>query len=79
MKNLGIAICVIGSFAAILFVPLKFLGISAGWHFVLGDAGMGIKNYQLIDSTLLLIELLVINGIGITLYFVGKSKEQSNQ
>ncbi len=79
MRDLGIGICIIGSVAAILFVPCKFLGIGTGWHFILGNAGMEMKNYQIIDSMLLLIELLVINGIGIAVYFAGKRQEEANQ
>jgi hypothetical protein len=33
--------------------------------------GFGLRNYQVIDSTLLLIELLLINGAGVGLYFFG--------
>jgi len=72
MKDLGIGICIIGSIIAILFVPCQFLGIGAGWHFILGDAGYGMKNYQFINFGLLFLELFLINGIGLALIFFGK-------
>ncbi len=75
MKQFGIAFCVIGSIAALLFVPVEIFGVGGGWYFVFGDAGMGIKNYQLINTSMLLIELLIINGIGIGLFFFGKNAE----
>lgn len=28
---------------AVLLVPCQFLGIDAGWHFILGDPGFVIK------------------------------------
>jgi len=79
MKDLGKVICILGNFFAILFPPVKFMGFSGGWQFLFGDAGMGFNNYQFIDSGLLLVELLVINGIGITLYFIGKKNEKEFQ
>ena len=75
MKDLGIGICIIGSIIAILFVPCQFLGINAGWYFILGDAGFGMKNYQLINTGLLILELILINGIGLAFFFFGKSKK----
>jgi len=75
MKDLGIGICIIGSIIAILFVPCQFLGINAGWYFILGNAGYGMKNYQLINFGLLLLELILINGIGVALIYFGKSKK----
>jgi len=75
MKDLGIGICIIGSIIAILYVPCQFLGIGAGWHFILGNAGYGMKNYQLINTGLLLLELIIINGVGLALIFFGKSKK----
>ena len=75
MKDLGVGICIIGSIIAILYVPCQFLGINAGWYFILGDAGFGMKNYQLINTGLLLLELILINGIGLALTFFGKIKK----
>jgi hypothetical protein len=75
MKDLGIGICIIGSIIAILYVPCQFLGINAGWYFILGDAGFGMKNYQLINTGLLILELILINGIGLAFFFFGKSKK----
>ncbi|MBA7497508.1 hypothetical protein ES704_00236 [subsurface metagenome] len=75
MKDLGIGICIIGSIIAILYIPCQFLGIGAGWHFILGNAGYGMKNYQFINTGLLLLELIIINGVGLALIFFGKSKK----
>ena len=75
MKDLGVGICIIGSIIAILFVPCQLLGINAGWHFILGNAGYGMKNYQLINTGYLLLELIIINGVGLALIFFGKSKK----
>lgn len=79
MRDLGIGICIIGSILAILFVPCKIVGIGTGWHFILGNAGMGMKNYQIIDSALLLIELLLINGIGIGCYLLAHKIQLSKE
>jgi hypothetical protein len=67
-------VCIIGSVLAVLFPPLKVLGMSAGWGFLFGTAGMGMMNYQFIDVTSLLLELILINGVGIALYFIGLNK-----
>ena len=75
MKDLGVGICIIGSIIAILFVPCQLLGINAGWHFILGDACFGMKNYQLINTGYLLLELIIINGVGLALIFFGKNKK----
>ena len=74
MKKLGIAICVVGTICAILYPPLEFLGISGGWDFIWADQGFGARSFNLIDTSLLLIELLIINGIGIGLFFLGRRR-----
>jgi len=61
MKELGKVICILGSILAILFPPVKFLGFSGGWHFLLGKGSMGLKMYQFVDSGLLMVELLLIS------------------
>ena len=77
MKDLGIGICIIGSIIAILFIPCQFLGINVGWNFILRDSlgDFGMKNYKFINTGLLLLELILINGIGLALIFFGKSKK----
>lgn len=72
MKKLGLAICIIGSIIAVLYVPCKMIGIGTSWNFIMGNAGLGVKYYKFIDSTLLLVELVAINGVGLALYFFGK-------
>ncbi|MCD6318988.1 hypothetical protein J7M02_07985 [Candidatus Aerophobetes bacterium] len=74
MKFVGIGICIVGSLIAILFVPCKFLGMSAGWHFIFSEAGEGMKVYQFIDTTALLLELILINGVGLALFFIGRKR-----
>ena len=77
MKDLGVGICIIGSIIAILFIPCQFLGINVGWHFILGDSlgGPEMKNYQFINTGYLLLELIIINGVGLALIFFGKNKK----
>jgi|GEM_PF-3513002 len=71
LKQLGLGLCLFGSLIAILFIPCKVLGMSVGWHFVLGDVGYGLKNYHFLDTGTLILELILINGIGMGLYFLG--------
>lgn len=73
MKEAGIAISIAGSIMALLFVPTAFLGMNTGWHFVLGDAGLGMKTYHFMNTVVLLLELIFINGIGGALIFLGSS------
>lgn len=77
MKILGTIICIGGSILAILFPPLTFMGINAGFGFLFGHAGFGIKNYQLLNTSTFFLELILINGIGMTLYVVGKKQESA--
>lgn len=78
MKVLGVGICIVGTVLAILFVPTEFLGTSLGWHFILGevDLGFGIteKAYRLINTTTLVLELILIYGIGLALFFFGSRR-----
>jgi hypothetical protein len=74
MKKVGMFICAIGSGLAILFPPISFMGMSS-FGFIFGNAGFGVKNFQLLNPTTLLVELLIINGIGLGLYFAGKRQE----
>lgn len=48
IKTFAIYFGVIGVLIAILFPPCRLLGFRR-WQFVFGDAGFGVKNYQLID------------------------------
>ena len=70
---LGLAVCVVGTLLALLFVPCQFLGQSAGWRFVAGDAGVGYQNYQFIDKGLLFGELVLLNGVGVAIILIGRA------
>ena len=77
MKTLGITICIVGTILAILFVPTQLLGTNTGWRFIFGaaDAGFGlgkIRYYEFINGTMLMLELILINGIGLALFFIGR-------
>lgn len=75
MKKTGLAICMGGSLIAVLFTPCKIFGTNSRWHFILGDAGFGMMNYRFLDGTALLLELILVNGIGLALFLFGKKKE----
>jgi hypothetical protein len=75
MKRIGLAICLGGSLLAILFVPCRIFGTNFGWHFLFGNAGFEMKNYQFLDGTVLLLELILINGVGLALLLLGKKKD----
>ena len=77
MKGLGILICIAGTIGAILFPPLQLLGIRGGWSFILADQGFGTRSYNFIDTGTLLIELLIINGIGLGLFFYSRTRSRS--
>ena len=74
LSGLGILVCVVGSIVAVLFIPCKVLGTHAGWHFIFSEAGFGARSYELIDPATLLLELILINGIGIAMFFAGRKK-----
>ena len=75
MKQLGKIICIAGSIAAILFPPYKVLG-EVNWGFIFGNLisirGLGSagKIFDHIDYQTLLIELVIINIIGLVFIFV---------
>jgi hypothetical protein len=56
---------------------MQFLGVKGGWAFIFADQGLGAYTYNLIDTGLLIIELLIINAIGIGLIIY--SRRQSSQ
>ena len=70
MKAIGILICVLGSLAAIAYPPYTLAGFDGvKWGFINGDIiamfGKSIKVYEYIDYKTLLIELAVINALGL--------------
>ena len=74
MDYIGKMFLLIGNMLAFLIIPCRFLGMNMGWHFILGDAGLGMKNYQFLDTATLLLELILINGIGFAVVSIGKNK-----
>ncbi|NOZ47084.1 MAG: hypothetical protein GXO79_09915 [Chlorobi bacterium] len=83
MKNIGKAISIIGSLAAVLFPPYKVLG-NLHWGFLFGKIvkikgiGSAINIFDHIDYKTLIIELAIINIIGLTLIFL-KTKKKSRK
>ena len=77
MKFAGKIICSLGSAAAVLFPPYLFLG-TRQWGFIFNNIisifGRGIRVYEKIDIAMLVLELLLINGIGVALILFGKRK-----
>jgi len=73
MKKIGFLICMAGSLVAVLVPPYKLVaGLGDPlWAFILDDivAGFGqhVRVYDHIDVQTLLLELVVINAIGIAL------------
>ncbi|MCP3950690.1 MAG: hypothetical protein GY697_00495 [Desulfobacterales bacterium] len=70
MKTIGILICVLGSLAAIVYPPYTLAGLGGvKWGFIFGDIvamfGKSIKVYEHLDFKTLLIELAVINALGL--------------
>ena len=81
LKEIGIAVCVVGTILAILFVPCTGGLTSWGWHFILGEfcrhgRGCGISPIKWLDTTTLLLELILINGVGLALYYFGMKQEE---
>ncbi len=75
MKALGLMICLMGTTATVAYPPYKLLG-HLEWNFIWEDivAAFGhsvpVKDY--VDVQTLLMELLVINLIGVALILVGR-------
>jgi len=72
MKYLGFLLCMAGSIAAVLVPPYKLAGIGdPQWGFILDDIvaafGQHVRVFDHIDVQTLLMELLVINAIGIAM------------
>lgn len=74
MKTLGIFICVLGTVGAIIYPPVALLGINLGWDFIWADQGFGTHTYNFINAGFLAIEIIVINAIGLWLFFLGRKR-----
>ncbi|HEX9625955.1 MAG TPA: hypothetical protein VGA00_03340 [Acidiferrobacterales bacterium] len=74
LSMLGKLICIGGSAAVVLFPPYDFLG-DVRWGFVFGSIvsafGKGLHVHQYIDYPILLMELVLVNGVGVALFFAG--------
>lgn len=77
MKSIGIMVCVLGSIAAIVYPPYTLLD-GVKWGFIYGDIiamfGKSIKVYEYLDYKTLLIELAVINALGLGIMIGSKGK-----
>jgi hypothetical protein len=71
LKNIGILICVLGSIAAILYPPYTIMD-GVKWGFINGDIiamfGKSIKVYEYLDYKTLLVELAIINALGLGIF-----------
>ena len=75
IKVLGIFICVVGTIVAIIYPPVSLLGINLGWDFIWADQGFGTYTYNFINAGYLAIEIIVINAIGLGLFFWGRKRQ----
>lgn len=69
-RDMAVVVAFVGTILAVAFPPLQFMGFRT-WGFVLGNAGFGISNYQLLDVPVLLLELLLVWGAAFGLYYLG--------
>ncbi len=72
MKYIGFLICMLGSAVAVVVPPYKLAGLGEPhWGFILDDIvaafGQHVRVYDHIDMQTLLMELMVVNAIGIAM------------
>jgi len=77
MKKLGFLVCIFGSLAAALFPPYRLAGLGEPhWAFILDDIvaafGQHVRVMDHIDVRTLLMELMVVNAIGIAMMLAGR-------
>jgi len=77
MKKLGFLLCMLGSLAVVLFPPYRLAGLGEPrWAFILDDIiaafGQHVRVMDHIDVRTLLMELMVINAIGIAVMLAGR-------
>lgn len=72
MKNLGKWLCILGSIIALLFPPFSYYeGIS--FRFIFGNPlGNPLYNFSYVHKGILILELILINGLGLAMVFLGK-------
>jgi hypothetical protein len=77
LKTIGILVCVLGSLAAIAYPPYTIVD-GVKWGFIYGDIiamfGKSIKVYEYLDFKTLLIELAIINALGLGIVIGSKGK-----
>ena len=85
MKQIGKLICISGSRASILYPPYKVFG-ELNWGFLFGKIikvrgiGSAVIIFDNIDYQTLLIELVIINIIGLVLiYAISKKKKRKRR
>jgi hypothetical protein len=70
MQSLGKLICIFGGAGVILYPPYVILG-STRWGFIFSDVvgllGATVKVYDLIDTKTMLLELAIVEGVGLAL------------
>jgi hypothetical protein len=77
LKTIGMLICILGSIAAIAYPPYTLLD-GVKWGFIYGDIiamfGKSIKVYEYLDYKTLLIELAVVNALGLGIVLGSKAR-----
>jgi hypothetical protein len=77
LKTIGMLICILGSIAAIAYPPYTLLD-GVKWGFICGDIiamfGKSIKVYEYLDYKTLLIELAVVNALGLGIVIGSKAR-----
>jgi len=77
LKTIGMLVCILGSIAAIAYPPYTLLD-GVKWGFINGDIiamfGKSIKVYEYLDYKTLLIELAIINALGLGIVIGSKGK-----
>jgi len=78
LKAIGILVCVLGSIAAVLYPPYTLMD-GVKWGFIYGDIialfGKSIKVYEYLDFKTLLVELAVVNALGLGIYIGASFKK----
>ena len=84
MKQIGKLICIVGSIAAILYPPYKVFG-ELNWGFLFGKIikvkgiGSAVNIFDNIDYQTLLIELVIINVIGLVLIYATSKRKRKKR
>ncbi|MDH5376924.1 MAG: hypothetical protein OEX00_01215 [Gammaproteobacteria bacterium] len=75
MKQFGLIICLLGTLMVVLYPPYSVLG-GTHWGFVWQDIvsvfGHGVSVLDNIDYKLLVVELVLINTLGVGLVWISR-------